>query len=269
MTETAGKALRVLIADDEPPARRRLLDGLRDVRGVEVVGQVGSGVEAVTAIRRRRPDVVLLDVQMPGISGLEVVRRIGADEMPAVIFVTAYDRYALHAFDLAAVDYLLKPFDDERLHRALDRVREQIALRQSGALNARLQDLIRRLETQRGHEHGPAEGYIRRLAVDQRDGKRVLAVEEIDYIDARGPYAQVHAAGSRFLVRERMHVLESRLDPRRFCRIHRSTVVNLDRVAAVRPHFGGRVVVRLTAGEELKVSRSRRDELERRIGLRL
>ena len=259
--------LRVLVVDDEPPARERLTVVLDGQDGIEVVGSVGSGRAAVEAIRRDRPDLVLLDVQMPETGGLDVVREVGPGAMPAVVFVTAYDRYALQAFDLAAVDYLLKPFEDERLLQALDRVRERVRLQEAESLGRRLRTLLDAVE---GGGTGPtAPGdYLRRLAVDDRGGQRIVPVDRIDYVSASGPYAEVHVGERTFLVRERMHVLEGRLDPERFCRVHRSTIVNLDRVEAVRQSSRGGVAVLVRGGPTLRVSRSRREELERRLGLR-
>lgn len=230
--------LRVLVVDDEPLARQRLRDLLEKEPDVEIAGEAASGPEAVESIRKERPDLVFLDVQMPGLSGIEVASEVGADAMPATIFVTAFDEYAVRAFELAAVDYLVKPFDDERFEQAFRRAR-------------------RRVE--------PEPRYLDRIAVDTRGQTRVIPVAKIDYITASGAYAELHVGDATFAVRERMQALEERLDPRRFARIHRSTIVRLDLVDALLRAGGGDYAVRLRNGVELAVSRGKREELERKL----
>jgi two-component system LytT family response regulator len=261
------KGLRVLIVDDEPLARQRLRDLLEREAGVEVVAEIGNGREAVEAIGEHEPDLVFLDVQMPGLSGIEVAAEVGPERMPATIFVTAFDRYALDAFELAAVDYLLKPFDDERFEQAFRRARKSIELEEVGKLAERLTALLRREE---GAETKPAAGSTKpldRIAVDMRGQTRVLPVAKIDYITASGPYAELHIGEATFAVRERMQALEERLDPNRFMRIHRSSIVRLDLVDTLLRAAGGDYAVRLRNGVELSVSRGRREELERRLGV--
>ncbi len=256
--------LRVLVVDDEPLARQRLLD-LLALEVAEIVGTAASGREAIKAIRDEQPDLVFLDVQMPGLTGLDVVREVGPETMPVTVFVTAFDQHALQAFELAALDYLLKPFEDERFHRTFARARDTIRLRQAGAL----QDQLRALLTGNAAEPlppNPATDYLERIAVEMRGQLRVVPVERIDYIAADGPYAELHAGTDTFVIRERMQTLEDRLDPAHFFRIHRSTIVRLDRVEALLTAPGGDYAVRLTDGTRLRVSRSRRDALAERLG---
>jgi two-component system LytT family response regulator len=228
--------LRVLIVDDELLARQRIEDLLAKDESIELAGTAATGDEAVDAIRNLKPDLVFLDVQMPGKSGLDVVDAIG-DEMPPVIFTTAYDRFAAKAFDVAAVDYLVKPFDDDRFAEALRRARKD----------------------------PPKREYLERIPVEMRGQMRVVPVELIDAITASGPYAELHVGERTFAIRERMQTLEERLDPSIFFRIHRSAIVRLDRVDTLLRASGGDYAVRLKNGTELSVSRSRREELERRL----
>ncbi len=234
------KPLRVLIVDDEPLAQQRIEDLLAKEENVQVIGTASSGPEAVTAIRSLNPDLVFLDVQMPGMTGIEVAETIG-DDMPPIIFVTAYDKFAINAFDLAAVDYLLKPFDDERFAQAFARVRKTTKPRQ--------------------------QQYADRISVESRGQTRVVPVDDIEYITASGPYAELHVGKNAWAVRERMQTLEERLDPERFMRTHRSVIVRIDLIDALLRRPGGDYAVRLKNGTELSVSRARRDEVERRLGI--
>jgi two-component system LytT family response regulator len=231
--------LRVLIVDDEPLARQHIIDRLAAEEEVEVVGTADNGDDAISEIRRLDPDLVFLDVQMPGRSGMEVAEELG-DDMPRTIFVTAFDQYALKAFDVAAVDYLLKPFDDERFHEAFRRARKAIG----------------------------KSSWLQRIPVEMRGQMRVIPVSMIDYITASGPYAELHVEGRTFAVRERMQQLEERLDPEVFMRVHRSVIVRLDRIDVMLRSAGGDYAVRLKDGTELSVSRSRREALEERLGAR-
>ena len=253
--------LHVLIVDDEPLARQRLSDLLEPHSEVEVIGEAGSGKQAVAAIRDLEPDLVFLDVQMPGKTGLEVVEDVGPDEMPLTIFVTAYDRYALKAFDVAAVDYLLKPFDDERFEQALERAKKTLRLHNVDRAKNRLLSLLQ------DEEPPTNQQYLERIAVDMRGKVQVVPVEQIDYISASGPYAELHVSDKSYLVREQMQTLEERLDPDVFFRIHRSTIVRLDLIESLHHAAGGDYAVSLSTGQRLKVSRSRRDDLARHLGL--
>lgn len=267
--------LRVLVVDDEAPARQRILDLLERDRTVRVVGTANNGESAIAAIRELDPDLVFLDVQMPGKTGLEVMRAIGADAMPLTIFVTAYDQYALTAFDVAAVDYLVKPFDDERFEQALARARRQVALEKVDQLAGRLRTLLGEgdappaaTEPAAAATGGAATGgYLERIAVDMRGQVKIVPVKQIDYIEASGPYAELHVGDRTYLVRERMQTLEERLDPARFLRIHRSVIVRLELVESLLKGAGGDYAVQLKGGARLKVSRSRYEELAQMLGV--
>lgn len=257
--------IRVLVVDDEPLARLRLEDLLRHEPGVELVGTAEDGDAAVAAIRALRPDLVFLDVQMPGRTGLDVVREIGAAAMPATIFVTAYDQYALQAFDVAAVDYLVKPFDDERFEQAFARARRLLALEGMDRLRGQLLTL---LQTPAGAAAPPdPPAYLERIAVEMRGRVRVVPVARIEYVLASGPYAELHVGDRTHIIRQSMQALEDRLDPALFLRIHRSAIVRLDLIETLLRSSGGDYAVRLRGGTELSVSRSRREELEERLGL--
>ncbi len=256
MTETSR--IRTLIVDDEPLAR----DGLRMLLGndgdVEIVGEAATGRDAVASVRRLRPDLVFLDVQMPEMNGFDVLAALPAGEVPAVIFVTAYDRYALRAFEVHALDYLLKPFDDERFADALGRAKRHLKLAHVSTLSERLLTL---LESYRA----PAEaekGYLQRLSI--KDAGRVvfLDVGELDWIEAADYYVQLHVGGKSYLHRESMQRLEEKLDPECFLRIHRSAIVNRARVKELRHRNGRELVCVLANGVTLKVARSQRAKLK-------
>jgi len=258
--------LRILVVDDEPLARQRVLDLLDRAAEVDVVGTAGTGRKAVDAIRSHAQagapvDLVFLDVQMPGLTGLDVVREVGPEAMPAVVFVTAYDQHALAAFDVAAVDYLLKPYDDDRFAQALARARDAVRLREVDQLRQRLAALLG------GEATAARPEYLERIAVEMRGQTRLVPVESVDYVSSDGPYAEIHVGDDVFVVRERMQTLEERLDPAHFFRIHRSTIVRLDRVEALLTAAGGDYSVRLTDGTRLRLSRSRRDAFTQRLGI--
>ena len=287
-TTGGARPLRVLVVDDEPLARQRLEDLLGHEPNVTLVGTAGDGVEAVEAIRTLAPDLVFLDIQMPGRTGLDVVREVGVDAMPATIFVTAYDQHALRAFELAAVDYLVKPFDDERFEQAFRRARRRVELREVERLRGQLLAVLQggapapaaigeapaaatapaaAGEAPPAQLHAGRGGYLERIAVEMRGKLRVVPVGEIDYIVASGPYAELYVADRRLLIREAMQTLEERLDPAMFLRIHRSVIVRLDLVDTLHKGAGGDYEVQLKSGVRLRVSRSRREELERRLGV--
>ena len=262
------KKLRVLIVDDEPLARQRIVDMLSRESGVELVGEVGDGVQAVEVIRSLKPDVVFLDVQMPGKTGLDVVRDIGVDAMPLTIFVTAYDKHALAAFEVAAVDYLVKPFDDERFEQALQRARRMLELKEVDDLRSRLLSV---LQGERSADamspSAPRGGYLERIPVEMRGKVRVVPVNEIEFIIASGPYAELYSGDRKYVIRESMQNLEERLDPNVFIRTHRSVIVRLDLIETLHKGAGGDYEVQLKNGRRLRVSRSRLEALERRIGM--
>ncbi len=264
--------IRVLIVDDEPLARQRLEDLMRAETGVEIVASVDNGEAAVDAVRSLHPDIAFLDVQMPGKTGIDVVREVGAEAMPLTIFVTAYDRYALQAFDLAAVDYLVKPFDDERFEQAFQRARRYVELEEMGELRERLLAVLDG-GSRGGSSSAPAvptsarSSYLERIAVEMRGKVRVVPVSQIEYITASGPYVELHTSERAYLIREAIHTLEEKLDPNRFLRIHRSIIVRVDLIDTFHRGAGGDYEVQLKSGARLRVSRSRREELERRLGV--
>jgi two-component system LytT family response regulator len=267
MTVDDTAPLRILVVDDEPLARERLHELLHETPGVTVVGDAEDGPEAVDAIRDTDPDLVFLDVQMPGMSGIDVIEEVGQAEMPVTVFVTAYDQYAIKAFDLAAVDYLLKPFDDERFEEALRRAREHIESRED-AIPDRLLRLLRERDPSLLEEDGGSEEpYLERIAVQGRGKARIVPVENVTHITADGSYAELHTDDDTYVIRERMKTLAARLDPDEFVRVHRSAIVRLDEIELVLRGGGGDYAVRLKDGTRVSVSRSRVDELQDRLGV--
>ena len=236
-----SRVIRTLIVDDEPLARTNLLVLLRRDPEVEIAGECGSGAEAIDAVRRIAPDLLFLDVQMPDCDGFDVLEALGGEAPGAIVFVTAYDQYALKAFEVEALDYLLKPFDDARFFRALSRAKEQIRQRQG------------------------ASGTVERLIVKSAGRVSFLRTGEIDWIEAADYYACLHVAGKTHLLRRSMSELERDLDPAAFCRVHRSTIVNLDRVRELRLNAGGEYEVVLQDGTRLRLSRSYRDQMQSRL----
>ena len=266
------RSLRVLIVDDEPLGRQRVAGLLRRERGVEIVGMIGDGASAVEAIGSLAPDLVFLDVQMPGMTGLEVVRTVGPARMPPTVFVTAYDRHALAAFDLAAIDYLVKPFDDERFEESFRRARRMARLEEASRLRDRLLAVLEETDGEPPANTATRTGrsaprHLERIAVESRGKVRFIAVADIDYILASGPYAELVVGDRKHLIREAMQTLEDQLDPARFFRVHRSTIVQLDRVDALLKAPGGDYDLQLKNGVKLKVARSRREELEKRLAM--
>ncbi len=258
--------LRVVVADDEAPARERLTRFLRGQPAVREVIACESGEEAVAAIREADPDLVFLDVQMPGVDGFGVVEQIGLGAMPPVVFATAYDRYAVQAFESAALDYLLKPFDDERFlttfQRALARIRYERGTQLASALATLLGGISPDEERPRPARAGTP---LDRLLVPAGENFRFVATAEIRYIMADAHHVLIHAAGETYQLRRRLKDLEAELDPERFVRIHRSTILNVEWVHEIRPWFGGDYRVILRDGEELKLSRTHRELIERFI----
>jgi two-component system LytT family response regulator len=264
-------AVRVLVVDDEPLARMRIEDVLAGIDGAEIVGTAANGIEAVEQIRTLKPDLVFLDVQMPGKTGVDVVREIGPERMPPTIFVTAFDQFAVQAFDVAAVDYLVKPFDDERLEAAFERARSRLALEGLGQLREKLLSVLQAPPAAPVSEPAtprtPEPAFLQRVAVESRGKIQSIPVDQIDYIVQSGPYAELHSNGRRHLIREAMQTLEERLDPSKFMRIHRSMIVRLDLVEALHRGTGGDYEVQLKGGTRVRVSRSRREALERWLGV--
>lgn len=258
--------LRVVIADDEPPARARIAELLEGREDVEVVAETENGRQTVATIRELEPDLVFLDVQMPGMSGLEVVEALDREEIPAIVFVTAFDAYAVRAFEMHAVDYLLKPFDGPRFEESLRRARARVVDRRHlDEFVRRLAGLLESVVTP-ARPVGEAEGGpIDRLVVRDGDRSVLVPVDRVDWIEAAGHCVAVHLGAETRLVDDTLTRLERRLDDR-FVRIHRSTIVNLDRVAEFQRLFHGDFAVVLRDGTELKLSRTYRGSVEARLG---
>jgi two-component system LytT family response regulator len=260
--------IRVLVADDEPLARRRLVRLLRAHEGVEVVAECKGGRSAVEQIRALSPDLVLLDIQMPDLDGFGVVAEIGAEAMPSVVFVTAFDQHALRAFEVHALDYLLKPFDAERFTSVLDRARKFLRITPQQAIpgEARLRSLLAEVVEREGSAP-PAVGsrYYERVAVKSNGATRIMQIGEIDWFETDGNYIRLHVGKSSYLIRNTATRLQEELDPNRFARIHRRYIVNLDRVVGLEPWFGGDAVVILRDGSKLRLSRNFREEFLARM----
>jgi two-component system, LytTR family, response regulator len=253
-----GISLKVLIVDDEPLGRnmvRRMLEGHSEV---EIVGECENGQEAITAIKTTAPDLVFLDVQMPEIDGFAVLDACKADQLPHVIFVTAYDQYAVQAFEIHALDYILKPFDQERFEQALARVKQQLNSERVSESNERILALL--AET-RSRPH-----YIERFIIKAEGRVFFLKTDEVEWIQAEGNYVSLHVRKRKYLFREAISTLETELDPRKFQRIGRSTIVNIECIRELQPWFRGDYRVVLYDGTELKLSHRYRDNLDKYLG---
>ncbi len=261
MTANGTQAdISAVIVDDEPLARDCVRIALDDHPSIRVVAECGDGHCAVEAIRELEPDLVFLDVQMPGMDGFDVIEEVGAEDMPAVVFVTAYDQHALKAFEIHAVDYVLKPFDDARFATCVEHAIERVRQADVATLSRTLAGVLRELPGPLQDDAGDSR-WASRIMVRERDSIRFVPVAEIDWLEGAGNYVRVHAGSDSHLVRATLTGLSERLDPRRFVRIHRSTIVNVDRIREVQPWAGGDYVAILHDGETLKVSRSYRDDL--------
>ncbi len=253
-----GKQIRVLLVDDEPLAREMIREMLVDDSEVEIIGECVNGQEALEAIRAQAPDLLFLDVQMPLMSGFELLEALASEKMPHVIFVTAYDQYAVRAFDVHAVDYLLKPFDSERFVTALTRAKEHIRERRKGELDQHILALLNELKAE--------SKYLERLIV--KNGGRVsfIDVDDIDWIEAEGNYVSIHIGKKSHLLRETFSRLEEQLDPKKFRRIHRSAIVRIDRIRELQLSFQGAHRVILQDGTQLALSSKHREKLQEVIG---
>jgi two-component system LytT family response regulator len=250
--------IRAMIVDDEPMARERIAGLLAQEQDIEVIGQCADGQQAISAIQQQNPDLVFLDVQMPAVNGFGVIQQVGAERMPPVVFVTAYDEYALRAFEVHAIDYLLKPFGRDRFQQTLAHARAHLERRRAGDLGKRLLALVQDIK--------PEPQKLDRLVV--KSGGRVffLRTDEIEWVEAAGNYVRLHLQKDSHLFRETMNGMEARLDPRRFVRIHRSRIVNSDRIKELQPWFNGEYVVVLQNGTRLTLSRGYREKLQDRLG---
>lgn len=243
--------IRTLLVDDEPLARERVRAMLRDEADIEVVGECGDGPAAVSAIKKLAPDLLFLDVQMPGLGGFEVLRAVGKERTPVVIFVTACDQHALKAFEAHALDYLLKPFKQARFAEAVQRARAELANRQAGAMSQGLRELL-------GHAK-PAREFLTRIAVKTGERTVFVKMEQVDYAESAGNYVVLHVGRENHVVRETLAALEARLDPRKFVRVSRSALVNVEQIKELQPLFKGEHVVVLQSGKQLALTRGVRE----------
>jgi two-component system LytT family response regulator len=251
---TNERKTRIVIVDDEPIAREGIRTQLLREPSVEIVAECGDGLEAVETIRELSPDLAFLDVQMPGMSGFEVMQTVGVDAIPAVIFVTAYDKYALQAFEVNAVDYLLKPFDDERFQKAFQRALVQIERSTTAIINENLKALLESLK--------PGARYLERLVVKSKGRIFFLPVSEIDWIESADNYVSLHSGRETHLIRETLTALETKLSPQEFLRVRHSAIVNVKRIRELRPLFKGEYEIVLQNGTKLTSSRRYRRHLE-------
>jgi two-component system, LytTR family, response regulator len=262
------RKLRTLLVDDEALSRRGLELRLRVANDIDIVGQCSNGREALEAIREQRPDLVFLDIQMPGLSGFDVLAELQPHELPMIVFVTAYDRFAVQAFEARAIDYVLKPVDDARLAATLAHVRELSEQRTAAAERDQLVNLL--AELRGSGEIGAGERVTSSRSGQSpnwlpiRNGRETVRVpvQAIEWVDAAGDYLCIHADGNTHILRATMREMENLLDPRLFQRVHRSTIVNLTRVKSLRAHMNGEYFLRLEGGQELKLSRTYRDKVE-------
>jgi two-component system LytT family response regulator len=252
------KTIRTLVVDDEPLARERLTSLLSAEADIDVVAQCRDGEEAVTAIVDHTPDLVFLDVQMPAMNGFDVIDAVGPERMPLVIFVTAYDQHALKAFQVRALDYLLKPFDRERFEQALQRARAHIQRDDTGDIGRRLLALVKDLRRDKPKTD--------RLVVKSGGRLFFLRADEIDWIEAAGNYVRLHVGPASHLLRETMNAIEGRLDGEKFIRIHRSRIVNMERIQEMQPWLNGEYAILLRTGTRLTLSRGCREKLQERLG---
>ena len=254
---TDAVKIRALIVDDEPLARRRIRRMLAHHTDVEIIGDSANGRDAILLIRDQAPDLVFLDVLMPEMDGFAVLEALSAEAMPLIIFVTAYDQYALRAFEVYALDYLLKPFDRQRFDKALQRAKSRLANERSD-INQRALALLEELRAQTSH--------VERMVIKSGGRAFFLKTDEIDWVEAEGKYVRLHVGKESYLVREAISGLEAQLDPKKFLRIHRSTIVNIDRVRELQPWFHNEYRVILRDGTELMLSRSCRKKLGDLLG---
>lgn len=245
--------IKTLVIDDEPLARERIFRMLSNETDIEIVGESGNGAEAISLIREREPDLVFLDIQMPEMNGFEVLETIVPQQIPAIIFVTAYDQYAIRAFDFHALDYLLKPFNRERFSSALNRAREQVNKKNLDERSEMFVSLLTDLKARKE--------YLEKIILRSEGRIYFLKTEEIDWIEASGNYIKIHVGKESHLLRETMNSIETRLDPNKFSRIHRSTIVNSDRIKELYPLFNGDYTLILKDKTELILSRSYRNRL--------
>ena len=249
--------IRVLIVDDEPLARERLQMMLDKQHDINIVGECSDGASAVKAIREDAPDLVFLDIQMPELDGFGVLEALDPEVIPTIIFVTAFDQFAIRAFEVHALDYLLKPFDRDRFLKTLQRARSHIDTKRTGGLS---ENIIKLLDSK-----GSESKYLDRIAIKSAGRIQFVKISEIDWIEAAGNYVKLHVGSDSYLHRETMSGMEEKIDPESFLRIHRSTIVNIDRIKEMQPFFNGEYVVILEDETRLTLSRRNRTKLQERL----
>lgn len=255
---SGSACIRTLIVDDEALARERIRNMLATDPLVSIVGECAKGQDAVEAIQLNSPDLVFLDVEMPGMDGFAVLEALPPGGIPTIIFVTAYDQYAVRAFEVYALDYLLKPFDQERFDKALERAKSQISNHRSDTLNERILSALEEIKTRPVH--------LERLVIKMNGHVFFIKAEEIDWLEAEGNYVRLHAGKESYLLRDTITALESQLDPKRFIRVHRSAIVNIDRITELQPWFHGEYRIILGEGVQLTLSRTYREKLHDLLG---
>jgi two-component system LytT family response regulator len=261
--------LRTIIVDDEPLALKLLRTVLSEIADIEIVAECSNGKQAVEAATELEPELIFLDIQMPGMNGFDVIKSLQTDIMPMVVFVTAYDQYAVDAFDLHAVDYVLKPLDSERIarsvERAIDRLKNDVDRSFKSPLIGAIEEISERASKEKTDEsvNNLPDGMKRKLLVRDSGVVKVIPFDDIDWVDAAGDYMCVHAVGETHVIRSTLRDLMTKLDDNLFVRIHRSTIVNIERVVSVTPLQKGGSLLHLTQGESLKVSRNYRDSIRK------
>jgi two-component system LytT family response regulator len=255
-TTSMKDTIRTLIVDDEPLARRGIRSHLASELDIKVIGECSNGLEALAMLRKEKPQLVFLDVQMPELDGFGVIEEIGVAETPTVIFVTAYDAHAIRAFEVEALDYVLKPFEPDRFRKAVARARSEIEKKRNGEINL---SLVRLLEELHGLK------YLTRLAIKSAGRVQFVSVSEVDWIEAADNYVRVHSGRESYLVRETMSSLETKLDPRGFARVHRSIIVNIARVRQLQTMFKGEYEIVMQDGRHLPFGRAYRSRVRQLI----
>jgi len=255
---SGSACIRTLIVDDESLARERIRNMLASDPQIEIISECGNGQDAIEAIQLHSPDLVFLDVEMPGIDGFSVLDALPRERIPTIVFVTAYDQYAVRAFEVYALDYLLKPFDQERFDKALDRAKAQLFSQRSDELSERILSALEEIKTRPVH--------LERLVIKMNGHVFFIKADEIDWLEAEGNYVRLHAGKESYLLRDTISALESQLDPKKFIRVHRSAIVNIDRITELQPWFHGEYRIILSEGVQLTLSRTYREKLHDLLG---
>jgi len=246
--------IRVLIVDDEPLARERVHHFLKQEPNITIIGESGNGIEAVAAIREKKPDLIFLDIQMPGMDGFEVLQHIESEHMPHIIFITAYDQYAIRAFEVHALDYLLKPFDQNRFKRALQLAGEYIQLQKNGDFKYRIKELIQ--------EIGSEKKYPERFIIKSEGRIYFIRTDEVNWIESAANYVSLHVGREVHLMRGTMSAMEEKLDPDKFIRVNRAAIVNIEFIREIQPFFNGEYIINLKDDSQITLSRKYREKLK-------